>query len=266
MADLILRQFTRNELELVIDTQTGECYASQSALARMCGCDERSIRRWVTSAGIDQKQAKVPTTTGFKTAALLDENAIYEALAKYNPPMLVQCAKIGLRAYLHSEAGFEVTSSAVQPQKAARLEDYDNDEVRVEVANGNKTLSSLCKDQGVPYPQPHIDRARGLGYIKGHTTKPLQDEAGQRDWISAADRQSKLLMALCNEMAIISGDVTNMDEIARLQRETFTKATGKTPRDQLHFPKGQPALATSKRRVAKKQLQPASNGQLSLMS
>lgn len=45
--------FANNGLELVIDTETGESFASQSAVARMCEVDERTIRRFKTSAEIE---------------------------------------------------------------------------------------------------------------------------------------------------------------------------------------------------------------------
>jgi len=100
------------ELEYYIDTKTGECFASQRGLARMCGVSETAIRKWVTANQISAKEAKTLTTTGFKTANLLDENDIYEALAKYNPTLLVSCAKAGLRMYIHLQSGYKFEMTA----------------------------------------------------------------------------------------------------------------------------------------------------------
>lgn len=128
MPDLILQQFNcENGLELVIDTQTGECFASQRALARMCGKALSTIQNWIQGdrrgdRKIELKEAQIQTGSGFQVAMLLDEPTIYEALAKYNPQLLCQCAKAGLRVYLHMLAGFTVTSSAVEPsEKSAEL-------------------------------------------------------------------------------------------------------------------------------------------------
>jgi hypothetical protein len=109
MTDLILRQFKSNDgTEIVINTQTHECYASQSALARMCDVSETAIRKWVTSNQIVTIEAQIPTSTGLKTSNLLDEPAIYDALAKYNSQLLCQFAKAGLRMGLHHMAGYEI--------------------------------------------------------------------------------------------------------------------------------------------------------------
>lgn len=108
--------FEQNGLELVINTETGEVFASQSALARMVGASRQAINKWITVNEIEQKNAEIFTTTGLKTVNLVSEDAIYRAFSKYKPELLVQCAKAGLRIYLHRLAGFEVTSSAVQPQ------------------------------------------------------------------------------------------------------------------------------------------------------
>jgi hypothetical protein len=105
--------FCKDGLELVIDTQTGECFASQSAVGRMCGKSESTISRWIGSlAQIEQKTAEIQTPAGLRSCALLDESAIFEAFAKYNPSLLAACAKAGIRLYLHRLAGYEIKVEA----------------------------------------------------------------------------------------------------------------------------------------------------------
>lgn len=102
-----LTRFENNGLELIININTGEVFASKRALARMCQKDEKTIRNWIGADKIDFKQAQIPTNTGLQGADLLNEDAIYKALAKYNPNLLAQCAKAGLRLYLHGLAGYK---------------------------------------------------------------------------------------------------------------------------------------------------------------
>ncbi len=118
MSNTTLQRFdTENGIELIIDTQTGEAFASQSAIARMVGKGESTIRYWITSQNIQTKEAEIETATGLKTSQLLNEEAVFQAFAKYRPELLVQCAKAGIRVYLHKMAGFQVNSTALQIPK-----------------------------------------------------------------------------------------------------------------------------------------------------
>lgn len=104
-------------LELVIDQDTGACFASRNALARMCEVDPATITRWKGSAQIVTIAAQIQTEGGLQGSALFNEHAVFEAFAKYNPNLLVQCAKAGLRVYLHGLAGYnyEVKPKEVFP-------------------------------------------------------------------------------------------------------------------------------------------------------
>ena len=102
-----LTRFNKDGLELIINIDTGEVFASKRALARMCEVSETSIRKWIGANQIDFKQAQIPTNSGLQCADLLNEDTIYKALAKYNPNLLAQCAKAGLRVYLHGLAGYK---------------------------------------------------------------------------------------------------------------------------------------------------------------
>lgn len=101
-----LQRFEHDGLELVINTQTGEVFASQRAIGRMADKDEATIRRYVSAAGISPVRAEIPTSSGLRTAALLNEDTIYQIFQRYKPELLIQCAKAGIRLYLHQLAGF----------------------------------------------------------------------------------------------------------------------------------------------------------------
>ena len=110
--DSNLVRFDRGGLELVIDQATGECFASMSAAARMCGCEVTQIRRLIGDTK-SLKAAIVKTLNGDREAQLLSEDQLRECLAKYNPSLLVQCSGAGLRVYLHKLAGFEIQSKTL---------------------------------------------------------------------------------------------------------------------------------------------------------
>lgn len=103
-----LQRFEQNGLELIIDTYSGEVFSNRNALARMCNVEGSTITRWKGSAGIKTISGEILTKGGLQGGAeLYNEDAIYQALAKYNPNLLAQCAKAGLRIYLHGLAGFK---------------------------------------------------------------------------------------------------------------------------------------------------------------
>lgn len=113
----MLARFENNDgLELVIDNETGECFASMSASARMCDCSVTAIRRLIGDTE-SLRVASLNTSNGVKEMKLLDEGQILKVLAKYNSDLLLIFAQAGLRVYLHQLAGFEVKSTAVAVQK-----------------------------------------------------------------------------------------------------------------------------------------------------
>lgn len=102
-----LQRYKKDGLELIIDINTGEVFASQNAIARMCQVSKEAIRKWKGVNQIPAITAEIFTSGGLQGVNLFDEDAIYEALAKYNPNVLAKCAKAGLRIFLHGIAGYK---------------------------------------------------------------------------------------------------------------------------------------------------------------
>lgn len=116
-----LQRYDNNGLELVIDTQTGECFSSIRAMGRMVEVADTTISRYIkrtfgTAALNGLKMAEVPTATGVKTAALLDESQILEVIAKYKPKLIMTFAGCGLRIYLHGLAGYKYQAVEEKPK------------------------------------------------------------------------------------------------------------------------------------------------------
>ena len=112
-----LERFDSNGIELIINTTTGESFASVSGYARMAEKDKSTIsRRLKTVASNTEKKAEIVTTTGLKTVSLISEEQISEWIVDDNPTMAKQLLKLGVRVYLHKLAGYEVTSTAVTPK------------------------------------------------------------------------------------------------------------------------------------------------------
>ncbi len=121
-----LARYDNDGLELIVDQSNGAVFATQRALARMCQRNESTIRDWYkrTARQINVISAQVQSERGVQGARLFDEDAIFEAFKEYNPDLLVQCAKAGLRMYLHGLAGYryEIKQEIPKQPEPIRLE------------------------------------------------------------------------------------------------------------------------------------------------
>jgi phage antirepressor YoqD-like protein len=113
-----LARYENNGIELIINTSTGESFASLAGYARMSGVNYSTIRkRYERLKGSDInsiKTAEVFTQGGLQVVTLIPEELIIEWLPKDNPQMATQLMKLGVRVYLHTLAGFKVETNAVE--------------------------------------------------------------------------------------------------------------------------------------------------------
>lgn len=108
------QRFDCNGIELIINTQTGESFATKRGYARMSGKDESTIRKRLKGGDSELvKQAQILTAGGIQGADLISEDLIAEWLPKDNPVMATQLLKLGVRVFLHKMAGFEIKSEAI---------------------------------------------------------------------------------------------------------------------------------------------------------
>jgi len=119
-----LKQFKTDEgIEIVIDTKTGEAFASIRGYARMSGKPRSTIQSRVDRLEkggriSPSKTAEVLTPGGIQGVRLLDEDTIAEWIAEDNPQIATQLLKLGVRGFLHKLAGYEVTSTATSQPPA----------------------------------------------------------------------------------------------------------------------------------------------------
>ncbi len=128
-----LARYDNDGLELIVDQSNGAVFASQRALARMCKTSHVAIGRWAKKGGdqINVISAQILTKGGVQGGTLFDEDAIFEAFKEYNPDLLVQCAKAGLRMYLHGLAGYryEIKLETPKQPEPIRLNECSPDDL-----------------------------------------------------------------------------------------------------------------------------------------
>lgn len=102
--------FENNGIELIIDIETGEVFATIGVVAKAIGINETMVRLFVASQRWQLKTAKIKT----QSVRLLNEKQILEIIEKYNPKLLSVFARVGLRAYLHNLVGYQIMFTALQ--------------------------------------------------------------------------------------------------------------------------------------------------------
>ena len=100
MTDISLQRFDHDGIELIINTETGEIFASISGLR------EKGL-----------EQAQIETASGLQTVELIPENLICQWLIKDNHELALKVMQLGVRLFLHTLAGFQVKSEAIETNK-----------------------------------------------------------------------------------------------------------------------------------------------------
>lgn len=114
-----LQRYDNEGLELIIDLETGESFATVSGYARMSNKDRSTIRERITKLkdrGKDlTKEAQIETTGGLQGCRLIPESLICEWLITDNPELAKQMITVGVRIYLHGLAGFKYEVKKQEP-------------------------------------------------------------------------------------------------------------------------------------------------------
>lgn len=115
--DKNLKRFDRDEIELVINTQTGESFATAKGYSRMSKVEYDTIKKRTQKAlengGV--LKAEIPTECGLRWGTLIPGKLACQWLAKDNPELLAAMNEFGWNGYCHQLAGFQIKSTAIEP-------------------------------------------------------------------------------------------------------------------------------------------------------
>ncbi|OYE02131.1 hypothetical protein [Nostoc sp. 'Peltigera membranacea cyanobiont' 232] len=99
--------YNNDGLEIYIDNITGEAFASISSYARMSGLSQQAISKRVKAHNFKEiKTAEIQTRGGTQAHNLLTESIIAEWIIRDNPDVAIQFAKLGIRKFMHTLAGY----------------------------------------------------------------------------------------------------------------------------------------------------------------
>ena len=111
-----LQRFDKDGIELVINTRTGEAFATQSGYARMSGKDQSTISRRCSKLDAPNavKSSEIETGYGVKVVALIPAKLVFKWAITDKPELAEAMGEAGATVYIHQLAGFKVTSDAVK--------------------------------------------------------------------------------------------------------------------------------------------------------
>jgi hypothetical protein len=169
MANLSLQRFDNDGIELLIDTETGESFASQAGYARMSGVQYDTIRKRVqrlsetSSDTITLKTAEIETPEGIRSVTLIPESIICRWIVMDNPSVAENLMRLGVRVFLHEMAGYKVTSEATDPPRPLSEAELEIEKIRVEAQadiEKMRELKGLDTSIGVQYYRLEQERVK----------------------------------------------------------------------------------------------------------
>jgi len=111
----MLARYENNGIELVINQETGDAYATQAGYVRMSGVSQSTVStRMNTQRFNNEKTAEILTSTGLKTVRLIPADTVFEWAMKDKPSLALAMGKAGATVFMHQLAGYKVQS---QPTK-----------------------------------------------------------------------------------------------------------------------------------------------------
>jgi phage antirepressor YoqD-like protein len=192
MSNNIVPNFVRFDsegLELVVDTITGNAYASKSATARMLEIDEKTVRNQVNSSDkYSIITAQIPTAAGLRSSDLLPANAVFKLALKYHPLLAEAMGAAGANVYLLGLAGYkvEIEQPTIPKTYAAALlesgrlamqieQDREATELGKAIAKApnNIRIGDFAKSIGMGQNR-YFDELRDCGIIQQTSNTPYQ--------------------------------------------------------------------------------------------
>ena len=112
MLDANLKAYEKNGIELVINLDTGEAFATAKGYSRMASIPYSTVKNRVQKGdGTDDIQtALIPTLKGLQQGRLIPAKTIFKWALKDNQELALAMGTAGATVYLHQLAGYQFKS------------------------------------------------------------------------------------------------------------------------------------------------------------
>jgi hypothetical protein len=126
-----LQVFNNDGIELVIDSETGEAFATQSGYARMSGLSKQAVSKRIQGVNqVDIKTAEIVTDGGLQGVNLIPAKTVFKWLIKDNPELAEKMGEAGATVFIYKLAGYEPNA----PQVNQSIADIFNQMTEIENA------------------------------------------------------------------------------------------------------------------------------------
>jgi hypothetical protein len=164
----ILPYKAQDGLEIFIDNTTGESFSSERGLARMCKKARTTVIYFLENTGrkTQAKKAEIITDEGLRSGLLYDEDTIVAALSKFNPELLIDFSKMGVRKAMHTLAGYNPTTEISEAEAIRQLATIGNRYANILDNIDNKPgLQRIIAALEQPKPVPLLPKENAVVYI-----------------------------------------------------------------------------------------------------
>lgn len=109
--------FKNEDLELIVDTNSNQAYASISAIARMLNVNKGTLHRELNKAVANYKSitAQIQTGVGLRSVALYTSETVFELAFRYNIELAKKMGAAGANLYMLNLAGFKIKLEETKP-------------------------------------------------------------------------------------------------------------------------------------------------------
>ena len=120
---MTLARFEKDDIELVIDTRTGEAFVSIRGYARMSGKAQSTIQSRTDRMSEGERSrvtqtAEIQTPGGLQGVRLIPAKLAFKWAITDKPELAEAMGEAGATVYIHQLAGYQVKSDAVSPSPA----------------------------------------------------------------------------------------------------------------------------------------------------
>ena len=218
--------YQREGLELFI-SDTGEVYASQSAMARMLGMQQGHLSSvlkhpLLPSSTHSEKgySLKLPTTNGVREQMLYGVGTIIALASRYNPAVNKRFAEMGATMYLYKLAGYKIEPRLEPLAPKTETASYqDNLKMAYEAMGRLVNINNFAEDK--PGLQAYLALAQEDGSSMLHGMMTIEDMARHCGYEMTSEHSRQIGRSMAGFSRTQDGE-----EVVSVTRKRFKDKSG----------------------------------------
>ena len=128
---MYLETYVHDDIELMINTETGEVYTPSITAAQIVGLSKASLDQFIFELKVRLLHTNTKVNSEPDSDYLIDEKVLIKIFAKYRVELLELCSEEGIRMYLHRLVQYKgmpsVTTSSTLVNILDRLKSIEDE-------------------------------------------------------------------------------------------------------------------------------------------